>query len=251
MATTTNYGWTTPNDTDLVKDGASAIRTLGTAIDTTTKNLNPSTTLGDIEYRSSTANTNTRLGIGSTGQVLTVSSGVPAWETISGGGTTLISTTAMPTGASSVEITSIPTTYNELIFRFVNCYQAGHGAQSNPNYFILNGDTGSNYNHACTYNYNVGGVGQNWTTVSNNAFTDARCFMMNGDSSQSFYEIIIYKANESVKHFYEARGGNYNTAISYATGVHTATSAAISSFKFWSTNGNFGGGNILLYGVKY
>ena len=81
MATTTNYSWTTPDDTALVKDGASAIRSLGTSIDTTTKNLNPSTTLGDIEYRSSTANTNTRLGIGSTGQVLTVASGVPSWAT--------------------------------------------------------------------------------------------------------------------------------------------------------------------------
>jgi len=79
MATTTNYGWTTPDDTSLVKDGAAAIRTLGSSIDTTTKNLNPSTTLGDIEYRSSSANTNTRLGIGTTGQVLTVSGGVPAW----------------------------------------------------------------------------------------------------------------------------------------------------------------------------
>jgi hypothetical protein len=81
MATTTNYGWTTPDDTALVKDGAAAIRTLGTSVDTTTKNLNPSTTLGDIEYRSSTANTNTRLGIGSTGNVLTVAGGVPTWAT--------------------------------------------------------------------------------------------------------------------------------------------------------------------------
>ena len=85
MATTTNYGWTTPDDTALVKDGAAAIRTLGSSVDTTTKNLNPSTTLGDIEYRSSTANTNTRLGIGSTGQVLTVVGGVPAWSAFSGG----------------------------------------------------------------------------------------------------------------------------------------------------------------------
>lgn len=81
MATTTNYGWTTPDDTALVKDGAAAIRTLGSSVDTTTKNLNPSTTLGDIEYRSSTANTNTRLGIGTTGQVLSVVGGVPAWAT--------------------------------------------------------------------------------------------------------------------------------------------------------------------------
>lgn len=34
MATTTNFGWTVPNDTDLVKDGASAMRTLGQSIDT-------------------------------------------------------------------------------------------------------------------------------------------------------------------------------------------------------------------------
>ena len=33
MATTTNFGWTTPDDTDLVKDGAAAIRTLGNGID--------------------------------------------------------------------------------------------------------------------------------------------------------------------------------------------------------------------------
>jgi hypothetical protein len=35
MATTTNYSWSTPDDTALVKDGAAAIRSLGTAIDTT------------------------------------------------------------------------------------------------------------------------------------------------------------------------------------------------------------------------
>lgn len=35
MATTTNYGWTTPDNTSLVKDGAAAIRTLGSSADTT------------------------------------------------------------------------------------------------------------------------------------------------------------------------------------------------------------------------
>ena len=34
MATTTNNGWETPDDTDLVKDGALAIRDLGQDIDT-------------------------------------------------------------------------------------------------------------------------------------------------------------------------------------------------------------------------
>lgn len=39
MPTTTNYGWTTPADTDLVKNGANAMRTLGTQIDQTTEDL--------------------------------------------------------------------------------------------------------------------------------------------------------------------------------------------------------------------
>lgn len=33
MATSTNFGWSLPDDTDLVKDGASAMRTLGNAVD--------------------------------------------------------------------------------------------------------------------------------------------------------------------------------------------------------------------------
>jgi hypothetical protein len=95
MATTTNYGWTTPDDTALVKDGAAAIRTLGSSVDTTTKNLNPSTTLGDIEYRSSTANVNTRLPLGTAGQVLKVNSGAtaPEWATDATGMTNPMTTT--------------------------------------------------------------------------------------------------------------------------------------------------------------
>lgn len=91
MATTTNYGWTTPNDTDLVKDGASAIRTLGSSIDTSVKALNPETTLGDLAYRSATANTKTRLAIGTNGQVLTVSGGLPVWSTPSSTGLQILS----------------------------------------------------------------------------------------------------------------------------------------------------------------
>jgi hypothetical protein len=39
MANTTYFGWETPDDTDLVKDGAAAIRTLGQAIDTSLQDL--------------------------------------------------------------------------------------------------------------------------------------------------------------------------------------------------------------------
>jgi hypothetical protein len=82
MPNTTNYNWATPADTDLVKDGAAAIRTLGSSADTTVKNLNPGTTAGDIDYyTSSTAKA--RIAIGTAGQVLKVNSGgtAPEWGT--------------------------------------------------------------------------------------------------------------------------------------------------------------------------
>lgn len=115
MATTTpNFGWPVPTSTDLVKDGAVAIEGLGDAIDASLLDLkggttnqvlaknsntdmdfkwvsdatgmtNPMTTTGDTIY-SSSGSTPARLGIGSTGQVLTVAGGVPSWATPAGGG---------------------------------------------------------------------------------------------------------------------------------------------------------------------
>ena len=51
----------------------------------TTGMTNPMTTTGDTIY-SSSGSTPARLGIGSTGQVLTVAGGVPTWATPAGGG---------------------------------------------------------------------------------------------------------------------------------------------------------------------
>ena len=107
MPTTTNYGWTTPADTDLVKDGAAAIRTLGSGADTTVKNLNPGTTAGDVDYyTSSTAKA--RIAIGTAGQVLTVNSGAtaPEWKTLAGSALTKI-TSASFTTQSSVAIDDV------------------------------------------------------------------------------------------------------------------------------------------------
>ena len=44
MPTTSNFGWTTPADTDLVKDGAAAMRTLGNSIDSSFVDLKGGTT---------------------------------------------------------------------------------------------------------------------------------------------------------------------------------------------------------------
>ena len=246
MATTTNYGWTTPDDTALVKDGASAIRTLGTSVDTTTKALNPSTTLGDVEYRSSTANTNTRLGIGTTGQVLTVAGGVPSWATPSSGGMTLISTTTL-TGAS-VTLSSIPATYNDL-FIVVRNFRPASDNQSLKYYF--NGDTAANYRTQGGTNYATSGGAGTYavtsmdTVVSNDNTTNNGQHIFNiydyaNTTTWKFAEVITNVSDSTTP-------TSLNRVLSY--GAYNQT-AAISSITFLAASGNMTAGSVLLYGVK-
>jgi hypothetical protein len=81
MATTTNYSWTTPDDTDLVKDGAAAIRTLGTAIDSTVfTNAGAAVAKATVDAKgdliAGTAdNTIARLAVGANGTTLVADSG--------------------------------------------------------------------------------------------------------------------------------------------------------------------------------
>jgi len=79
---TTNYGFVLPTSTDLVTDLPADFDVALQGVDTRLKALQPGTTSGDLAYSSATANTNVRLGIGTSGQVLAVSGGgVPAWTT--------------------------------------------------------------------------------------------------------------------------------------------------------------------------
>ncbi len=66
---------------------------------------NPMTTTGDTIY-SSSGSTPARLGIGTTGQILTVSGGLPVWATPAGGGKILqvvsnVNATSTSTGSTS------------------------------------------------------------------------------------------------------------------------------------------------------
>lgn len=86
MATSPNYSWPEPDNTDLVKNGALAIRTMGNAIDTTMATMTPKSTFtakGSIAAATA-ASTPANLAVGSNGQVLTADStaatGV-AWAT--------------------------------------------------------------------------------------------------------------------------------------------------------------------------
>jgi hypothetical protein len=138
MATTTpNFGWPVPTSSDLVKNGATAIEGLGDAIDASLLDLkggttnqvlaknsntdmdfkwvsdatgmtNPMTTTGDTIY-SSSGSTPARLGIGSTGQVLTVAGGVPSWATPSSGTPAFVGASAYVSGTQSITAATLTT----------------------------------------------------------------------------------------------------------------------------------------------
>jgi hypothetical protein len=137
---TTNYGFVLPTSSDLVTDLPADFDVALQGVDTRLKALNPSTTLGDINYASATANTNTRLGIGTSGQVLAVSGGVPSWTTISSGGWTSIASGNLPVG-SALAITGIPTTYFQLVLIIRNAVTSG--VQSIPIRFNNNSTAGA------------------------------------------------------------------------------------------------------------
>ena len=123
MPTTSNFGWTTPADTDLVKDGAAAIRTLGNGIDTSFLDLKGGTTdqvlaknsNSDLDFKwvaqddsnaiqnaivdakgdlisATAADTPARLAVGANGTVLTADSAEATglkWAAPAGGGKVL------------------------------------------------------------------------------------------------------------------------------------------------------------------
>lgn len=103
------------------------------------------TTAGDIIYASDSS-TPARLGVGTTGQVLSVSAGVPAWTTPSAGGLTLIAT-ANPSAATSVLFSSIPSTYKKLIIEWKN---VNHSTTSGYFNVRLNNDSTSSYSWIST-----------------------------------------------------------------------------------------------------
>ena len=249
MPTTTNYGWTTPADTDLVKDGAAAIRTLGSSIDSTLKTQIDAqipdallTTKGDIIAASGTS-TPARLGVGANDTVLTADSTAATgmkWAAVAGGGMTLLSTTTL-SGASTT-ISSISGSYTHLYIVIYNATWSGSGS-----YIRIN----PNNANACNWS------GLNGTSGFASAGTSAA--MTVGTSSTNptnatgicFAYINNYSSTAMRKtYFGEMYSGDSLDNTSFAFGGINITSAITSLVITVNSGGTFSGGTALVYGIK-
>lgn len=277
MATTTNFGWETPDDTDLVKDGAAAIRTALGGVDTSFVDLkggttgqilakassadldfvwssdatgmtNPMTTTGDTIY-SSSGSTPARLGIGSTGQVLTVSGGLPAWATPGSAtvGFTLLSTTGLSGATTTISGISGQQTLHLLIS---GATSATASASMNLGF---NSDTSGNYGFTANYAIAASSYSPN-NFISNANPGDTEIPFGRGSTGGTYMDgnITIFGAKStSAKVFTYAAGGAANGGNGHRTfsggGFYKGTSA-ITSINIKCSGGTFNGGTAYLYG---
>lgn len=258
MATTTNYSWTTPDDTDLVKNGASAIRTLGSAVDSTLKTQidaqvpkSTFTTKGDI-LQTTASSTVSRLGVGTDGQVLTAdsaSSGGIKWATASAGGMTLLST-ATPSAATGVSFTSISGSYKHLLITWRNVYQASRNGFA----LRLNNDSGSNYygvgishaNQRKTQNGTTGFGTTNFMHPVGGTGTTSNNF----ENANGYCWIFDYTNGGTTNVFYTTSGEDIDIGYAFLFNGHYAGSAAITQLDFVRLSTNTLTGTFKLYGVS-
>jgi len=284
METTTNFGLDTPDDTDLVKDGAAAIRTLGSSIDTSFVDLkggttdqvlaknsgtdldfkwvtdatgmaNPMTTTGDSIY-SSSGSTPARLGIGTTGQVLTVAAGVPSWATPTGANKSysLLSTTAL-TGATTITVTGLSGYDN-----FVIQVQNGAGVNVNNQAVLrINTDSGTNYTYAGMILRAASSYAATYLndSFSNGATSFPLAVMTSGAGQTNFSGGIAILGGNSTGFKAVSVNGTADVGQAAAStdqagynyqGIYKGT-AVISSISIISLSGNFSQGNVYVYGA--
>jgi hypothetical protein len=143
MATSPIYGWLEPDNTDLVKNGALAIRTLGNAIDTTMGTMTPKSIVdakGDLI--AATANdTPARLAVGTNGQVLTADSTAAtglAWTTDNG---PAFRAYRLTTNQTFSQNTWTKVQFNGESFDTANCFDSTTNFRFTPNkagYYQIN-----------------------------------------------------------------------------------------------------------------
>lgn len=230
--TTTNFGWTVPSDTDLVKDGAAAIRTALGGVDTSFVDLKGGTS-GYVLSKASGSDLDFSW--------ISPPAAAPNYALINTGGTAL-------SGSSTVTISGI-SGKNDL-YIFIAGAQGGDGNNYATLTFRVNTDTGSNYEYVGQYFYDTGTSG-NAPLANNVQSSGTTSIALGGHKTPVTFAMTIQGANSAgVKPVQFVGAGlianDYNARIS-AQGAYKGTSA-ISSISLISS-GNFNAGTIYVYGA--
>lgn len=218
--TTTNFGWTVPSDTDLVKDGAAAIRTALGGVDTSFVDLNG----------------------GTTGQALLKASGTDldfSWGSVSSG-MTLIST-GRYTGASSYNIDSVLSTdYDNYLIVLDNVYLDAGAKMTMALRYGTSTQTSS-------YKYSTFGWKYSGITWNNGSSASASNVVVSGPGyiSSSFFNLTIQNTN-----WVSFSGTSANTDDgSFAFGgVLNNVSQTWTGLQFSNTNAGTLNADISIYG---
>ena len=285
MANTTNFGWETPDDTDLVKDGAAAMRTLGNSIDTSFVDLKGGTTNQvlaknsntDLDFKwvadasgipatifdakgdliaASAADTAARLAVGANGTVLTADSAEATglkWAAPAGGKTwTLLNAGGTTlTGAATITVSGISNVEDLMIF----VVQASSANASSLIALRFNGDTAANYgnvgfdiNPSSTYSASNYGIQQN---TANDRF-NLTTMSSNAGSQVTGGVWVSGGKSTGIKAIIGNAGasaaGGSSQSITSQIGFYSA-SAAITSVSVVSSTGNFDNGILYVYGA--
>lgn len=253
MANTTNYNWETPDDTDLVKDGAAAIRTLGSSIDSTVF-TNASNAInktivdakGDL-IAATAADTVSRLAVGTNNQVLMADSTTATglrWGTPAAGSLTLLSTTSL-TG-QNVTVTGISQDYTDLI---VSIYGLQFSANSRPIVEFRNGTTAQN----AVYGGRNGGADDSFNDTGINVTGTTN--MPNNENTNNFLIYVKnYKSTTYARRNITVAGVYYNTGFAITpvnfSGVFFAQAAINAVFLDLPGSTTFTTGTVEIWGVN-
>lgn len=278
MATTTNFGWETPDDTDLVKDGAAAMRTLGNSIDTSFVDLKGGTTGQVLSKASGTdldftwvaqddsnaiqnaivdakgdlisataADTPARLAVGTNGQVLTADSTAATglkWATAAAG-LTLITSQAATSSSSVVINNCFSSTYTN--YRVI---YSGTGTADNYMFLKLraSGTDSSTAYYSGGIRYFSTGASQQVAQANSTAGWE-----VGWNYDGCFASMDILQPNTTNRTGYSSSGSQWDPSVSRSIwttigGIHNATTA-YDGFSLILGSGAFTG-TVFVYGYQ-
>ncbi len=282
MATTTNFGWETPDDTDLVKDGAAAMRTLGNSIDTSFVDLKGGTTNQVLAKNSNTdldfkwvadatgipatiidakgdliagtaADTAGRLAVGTNGHVLTADSAETTglkWALPAGAKNFSLIGTGTTTSGSTVTVSGI-SGQDQLIILLKDV--SGTGIYSEFT-LRINTDSGTNYDQMRVV-YNPAGTYSAGALYSETATggTSIRIAQLSGDATLGVSGYVtIFGCNTAgkklINHSASGNAGTSNSQIWYTSGAVWNNTSTVTSVSLRTNSGTFDAGSFEVYG---